>query len=347
MFLALSLAIHSQGENKMQRRILLIDDEPSLRRSLSLSLNQRGIDVELSDNGINALKKIDLYKKNDIQLDTVVLDIQLPDIDGIKLGKIIKSKYPSTSMIYITGYADKLEETEIEDLKIDAFLQKPFDADDLTAEIAKILEKKPVEETTKHTGTETQKTQAAYMFLKIEEKADFFEIFKKLYFMKDVLYCDATRGDIDIFLLVQGSSIDECKNLFSSEIKTINGIASAEFLPVSVPILNDNIKEIINSAGVLLSNEIPSLSAIRDSSHSVCSYILAEVEREKIEEVYPVLKLTENVIYCDFIAGKYNLIMLVSGTHFNQIDKFIQNKLVNLPGVIKVKEYPIINIFEM
>ena len=70
----------------MQKRILLIDDEPSLRRSLSLGLNQRGIEVDLSENGINALKKIDLYKKNDIILDTVVLDIQLPDIDGIKLG---------------------------------------------------------------------------------------------------------------------------------------------------------------------------------------------------------------------------------------------------------------------
>jgi CheY-like chemotaxis protein len=330
----------------MQRRILLIDDEPSLRRSLSLSLNQRGIDVELSDNGINALKKIDLYKKNDVQLDTVVLDIQLPDINGIKLGKIIKSKYPDTSMIYITGYADKLEETEIEDLKIDAFLQKPFDADDLTAEIDKIVSKQPIKKSEK-LQKESPKTETAYIFLKVDESSDFFEIYKKLYFMKNILYCDATKGDIDIILLVQGASIDECKELFENEVKVINGIKNAELVPISVPVLNDNIKEIINSAGVLLSNEIPSLGSFRDSRHSVCSYVLIDVERERIEDVYPVLKLTENVIYCDFISGKYNLVMLVSGTHFNQIDKFIQNKLVNLPGVIKVKEYPIINIYEM
>jgi len=111
--------------------------------------------------------------------------------------------------------------------------------------------------------------------------------------------------------------------------------------------MTDNIKEIINSAGISLSNEIPSLGAVRDSSQSVCSYVLVEVEREKIEDIYPVLKLTENVVYCDFISGKFNLIMMVSGTHFGQIDKFLENKLVNLDGVVKIKEYPIINIYEM
>ncbi len=126
----------------MSKRILLIDDEPSLRRSISIGLNQRGIDVELCENGISALNKIDLYQKNEVNLDTIVLDIQLPDIDGIKLGKIIKAKYPNTSMIYITGYADKLEEAEIDDLKVDAFLEKPFDADELMEEINKIITQK-------------------------------------------------------------------------------------------------------------------------------------------------------------------------------------------------------------
>ena len=126
----------------MSKRILLIDDEPSLRRSISIGLNQRGIDVELCENGISALNKIDLYQKNEVNLDTIVLDIQLPDIDGIKLGKIIKAKYPNTSMIYITGNVDKLEEAEFANLKVDTFLEKPFDADELLEEINKIITQK-------------------------------------------------------------------------------------------------------------------------------------------------------------------------------------------------------------
>jgi len=331
----------------MSKRILLIDDEPSLRRSISIGLNQRGVDVELCENGISALNKIDLYQKNEIDLDTIVLDIQLPDIDGIKLGKIIKAKYPNTSMIYITGYADKLEEAEIDDLKVDAFLEKPFDADELMVEINKILAKQPKQPAKSNITKEEAKNAAAYMLLKIDEKADFFDIYKKLYAMENILYCDATRGDIDIFLLVQAETLEVCKEIFENEIKVMDGLKDAEFLPVDVPVLNENIKDIINSAGITLSTEIPNSGVVRDSKHSVCSYVLAEVEREKIQDIYPILKLTENIVYCDFINGRYNLVMMVSGSQFSQIDKFIENKLVNMNGIIKIKKYPIINIYEM
>lgn len=331
----------------MQKRILLVDDEPSLRRSLSLGLNQQGIDVELCENGMNALKKIDLYQKNEVLLDTIVLDVQLPDIDGIKLGKIIKSKYPNASMIYITGYADKLDQTEIEDLKADGLLEKPFDVDALSATINDIVAKQPKPKAKPQTEKKEEVTSTAYMLLKVNEKADFFGLYKKLYFMDNVLYCDATRGDTDIFLLVQSDSMEECRRMFNEDVKVLDGVESAEFLPVGTPVLNDNIKEIINSAGISLSDELPGMNKIKDSSQSVCSYVLAEVEREKLDDIYPVLKLSEEVVYCDFTNGSYNLIMMVHGTQFSQIDKFIENKIVNLSGVLKVKEYPIINIYEM
>jgi len=83
------------------KRILLVDDESSLRRSLTLGLNQEGYDVEPCENGIDALKKIEMYKENNIDIDTIVLDVKLPDIDGISLGKIIKSKYAETAIVFI------------------------------------------------------------------------------------------------------------------------------------------------------------------------------------------------------------------------------------------------------
>jgi len=331
----------------MQKRILLVDDEPSLRRSLSLGLNQNGIDVDLCENGMNALKKIDLYQKNEVLLDTIVLDVQLPDIDGIKLGKIIKAKYPNAAMIYITGYADKLDQTEIDNLKVDGLLEKPFDVDTLTEIINGIIDKQPKPKSQPKTEKKEDVTAAAYMLLKVNEKTDFFSLYKKLYFMENVLYCDATRGDIDIFLLVQADKMEECQRIFDEDVKVLDGIEKAEFLPVGVPVLNDNIKDIINSAGISLSDELPGLSKIKDSSQSVCSYVLVEVEREKLDDIYPVLKLSEEVVYCDFTRGRYNLILMVHGTQFSQIDKYIENKIVNLNGVLKVKEYPIINIYEM
>ncbi|MCX6149612.1 MAG: response regulator [Ignavibacteriales bacterium] len=331
----------------MQKRILLVDDESALRRSLSLSLNQSGYDVEPCENGMTALNKLNLYKKNDVNLDVVVLDIELPDINGKKLGRIIKSKYPDTTMFYITGYADKLDINEIEDLKADGLLEKPFSGDELTAEIQRILASKPQIEEVKKTDKDDVKTVSAYALIKIEKQADFFNLYKKLYFMENVLYCDATRGDIDIFMLLQSDSLEECEAIFQNVIKNFEGIKEAEFLPIGTPVLNDNIRDIINSAGISMFEDMPGMNKVRDNKKSVCSYVLVDVDREKLEDVYPVLRLTENVLYCDYISGKYNLVLMVHGTQFSEIDKIIENKIIGLDGVLKVKEYPIINIFEM
>ena len=73
----------------MHKKILLVDDESSLRRTMTLGLNQRGFDTEPCENGLNALKKLETYVKNNIPLDGIVVDIKLPDINGINLAKII------------------------------------------------------------------------------------------------------------------------------------------------------------------------------------------------------------------------------------------------------------------
>jgi len=98
----------------MEKRILLVDDEAAIRRTLSLMLLQMGYDVEPCEDGISALKKLDLYEKNKIKFDSIVLDVRLPDIDGIKLGKIIRSKFPQICIVYITGYADQLEKGQLQ-----------------------------------------------------------------------------------------------------------------------------------------------------------------------------------------------------------------------------------------
>jgi CheY-like chemotaxis protein len=295
----------------MTKRILLIDDDSSVRRSLSLGLNQLGYDVEPCDSGFKALNKLDLYTKNLVNLDSVVVDVNLPDINGIKLGKIIRSKYPDSAIMYITGYADKLDLSDIEDLKKEGLLEKPFTADDLIIEINKILGKQFKAPKPEIVEKEKIKPSSAYVLIKIKKDTDYFSLFRKLYFMDNVVYCDATKGDIDIILLLQSDSIDGCIEVYENNIKNIKDIQDARFLPVSIPVLNDNIKEIVNLVGISLFEDMHGMSKIRDSHKSVCSYILLNVDREKLDNVYPILKLTDNILYCDYAEGSYNLILMV------------------------------------
>ncbi len=332
----------------MKKRVLLVDDESSIRRTLTLSLNQEGYDVEPCDTGINALKKLETYEKNDISFDTIILDIKLPDIDGIKLGKIIKSKYPDSIIIFISGYANSLNLKEIANLNSTTFIEKPFTTQDLTYQFDELSKEKGVStQVAEEENSETVKTVSAYALLKLKKDANFIEIYKELFFMKELFYCDATKGEYDIILLIQSNCIEECREVYENAIKKIDGIENFELLEVEKPILNNSSKNVISTVEDHLSDKNIISESNRDLKNKVSSYVLIEIEREKLETIYPTLRLNENVVYCDYATGKYNIILLVQGTSFNDIDKLIENKISNLDGVLKVKEYPIINIFEM
>jgi CheY-like chemotaxis protein len=327
----------------MTKKILLVDDESALRRTMALGLSRHGYDTEPCENGVNALKKLESYIKNNIQLDGIVVDLRLPDIDGIKLVKIMKFKAPGVPIIMISGYADRYNMEEIRNLQINAFLPKPFTPDELSQQFVKILDaQKPAETPTVEEEKEEAVSESAYLLLKVNEEAGFFETYQRLYYMDNVVYCDATKGDYDIFMLVQADNMAQIREMVETKIKKTEGVQSVEFLGVDRPVLEDSTMAVIKDAEEALEDDVH-----RDLSQKVCSYLLMEVEREKLDVIYPTLRLDENVVYCDYTTGKYNLVLMITGSYFDEIDRFVSEKVVGLDGVLKVKEYPIVSLFEM
>ena len=72
-----------------------------------------------------------------------------------------------------------------------------------------------------------------------------------------------------------------------------------------------------------------------------------EIEKEKLESIYPTLYMNDQVVSCDNIKGKYDIVLLMQGASFAEIDRNIQNKIKPLDGVLRIKESPIIKLFEM
>ncbi|MBU0765666.1 MAG: response regulator [Bacteroidetes bacterium] len=327
----------------MQKKVLLVDDESSIRRMLSLGLGQQGYDVEPCEDAISALKRLDTYKKHNVEPYSVVLDINLPDINGIRLGKIIRSQYPEISLFYITGYADKVNFEEMEGLNVKAILEKPFTSDDLASRFTEFMEPDRI------TSVETEKpvSVSSYALIKLNDKKNFFDTYRQLYYHPNVLYCDVTKGEYDIFMLIQGESKAACEKACKKIFTGTDGIEEITFLEVVVPILDESTQHVISIAENALSQESGKCIVQREPGKRVCSYLLLEVEREKLNSVYPVLRLSDNVVYCDYTRGKYNIVMLIHGSYYDELDRFIEEKVSNIDGVLKVKEYPIINLFEM
>ena len=118
-------------------KILVADDEQSMREFLDIMLKKEGYKVSLASNGEEVAKLVD----NDL-FDLVLLDIRMPKLDGISALKKIKSNAPETIVIMITAYASA--DTAIKAMKEGAYdyITKPFKVEEIKLIIKNALEKK-------------------------------------------------------------------------------------------------------------------------------------------------------------------------------------------------------------
>ncbi len=112
--------------------ILLLDDEPIVGKRLKPALAKIGCEVEVFENPIAALERIDQKA-----FDIVVTDIRMDEMDGMQILDHVLAKYPETKVIMITGYAMIALAREAMEKGAFDFIAKPFKPDDLRRVIAK------------------------------------------------------------------------------------------------------------------------------------------------------------------------------------------------------------------
>ncbi len=335
----------------MEKNVLLIDDEASIRRSVTMGLMQKGYRAEPCETGMKALQTLETFKKNQVPLDYAIVDVRLPDIDGLKLLKVMKVNYPDLPVIIITGYGSEGTVEEVKHHKADGYLEKPFDVEDLTRILEEIspLRKKaetPEEAVEKEVARESV---TDYALITLDPKANLMETYRALYFRENVLYCDAIRGECDLILLLQAESHEKIKEIVEQEIKGIAGVTEASLLSVKTPMFGENVVSILGSVDKALGKDKGEGAVYADQTAKVraSSYVLFEIEKEKLESIYPVLHFDDQVVSCDYTEGKYDIIALMKGSSFADIEKTIRSRFKTLDGVLRIKEWPIITLFEV
>jgi two-component system response regulator PilR (NtrC family) len=124
----------------MKSRILVVDDEESIREFLEIMLKKEGYEVTIAEDGLRA-KEI-LAKKS---FDMVISDMQMPNMTGIELLKHVKESYPDLVFMMITAFGTT--ETAVDAMKMGAYdyVTKPFKIDEVRLNIANALRSKNLE----------------------------------------------------------------------------------------------------------------------------------------------------------------------------------------------------------
>ena len=121
----------------MSAKILIVDDEEIIIRSCRRILANEGYELDSSQDGLEALRKVE-----EDHYDVVILDIMMPKIDGLEVLRRVREGHPEVDVIMITGLSQI--ETAVKSMKLGAFdyLPKPFDPDELKRVVSRALERR-------------------------------------------------------------------------------------------------------------------------------------------------------------------------------------------------------------
>jgi len=115
---------------KLDAKVLLVDDEEDFLQSLSQRLETRGLKVTGATRGEEAVDMVDQQ-----DFDAIVLDLAMPGMDGLETLKKIREKHPEAEIIMLTGHASIKSSVEAMRLGAEDYLEKPFEINELMEKI--------------------------------------------------------------------------------------------------------------------------------------------------------------------------------------------------------------------
>jgi signal transduction histidine kinase/ActR/RegA family two-component response regulator len=119
-----------------EERVLVVDDEPAVRRLLARILRSRGYDVFETEDGHSALA---FMSSTNRQMDLVVTDVVMSSMSGVRLAEQIRAKWPAVKILFVSGFptSDALPAAGSQSIPI---LGKPFTPDQIEAKVRELLD---------------------------------------------------------------------------------------------------------------------------------------------------------------------------------------------------------------
>ena len=118
-------------------RLLLIDDEVALRKSVSRALTRLGYTVDVAENGAHGARMVQAAPE---AYDLVILDMMMPEMGGAETFQLIRRTRPDMKVLLCSGYSADADRNDLLKEGAAGFLQKPFDTGDLAAAVREVLD---------------------------------------------------------------------------------------------------------------------------------------------------------------------------------------------------------------
>lgn len=129
------------GASTGNGRVLVVDDEPDIRKVVRMTLQKAGYDVLEAENGEKAIEAINTGE-NRLMLDVVICDIRMPKINGIEAIAYFRKEYPRVPLIVLTGFPDTDMATTLLREGVVDYLVKPVEGEKLRAAVKRAMDQR-------------------------------------------------------------------------------------------------------------------------------------------------------------------------------------------------------------
>ncbi len=327
----------------MKGRVLIIDDEAEIRRNLTFGLTQEDYSVVACPDGISAIHELNQSRNKGLAYDYLITDIFMPDIDGLKILKVIKNQYPDLPVLVITGFGDeRLMMTALAEHNT-GFLNKPFEIPELVSALEELTPgKTATDSAVEQVDDGMRESISAYLTIKITDSENSMEIFDKLHSMPGIQSCDAVRGDFDVVLLAQAESAAGVEEVFDA-VRAINGIQVLSMSQVERPKLDRDVDQFIDTYQKAVKREAQAGARRQPGS---MSYIIVDVDPDSIQQIFTTVFFIDEVLVCDVIENGTKLVGMITGHGAVGRTPRIIEKLSQIDGVLRVREARVIKLFD-
>lgn len=327
----------------MKGQVLIIDDEAEIRRNLTVGLIQEGYNAVACPDGISAIHELNSAGEKGIAYDYLVTDIFMPDIDGLKILKVIKTQYPKLPVLVITGYGDVSLEVEALSEFNTGYLDKPFEIPDLVKALDGLTPGSTVKEAESAGSSPAEavvrESVSAYLTIRVTDPNKSIDIYTELYQMDGVVKCEAVRGEFDIIILAQASAQDEIKVLFD-KIAGIGGVEIVSMSEVERPKLDRDVDDFIK-----IYQDAVKRPQTSSSQHAgTTSYIIVDIDKSAIQQIFTTVYFIDDVVFCDVIEDGSKLVGMITGQAATGRTPRVIEKLSEIEGVLRVREAKVIKI---
>lgn len=205
--------------------IMIVDDEDIVRTSLSSWLLEDGYEVITVESGKKALEA---FKKSNCDL--MLVDLKMPEMDGLELMKEVKKLIPDLPIIIMTAYATV--DTAVKAIKEGAYdyIMKPFDPEEISITIKKIIRQQILEQ------------ENIYLKKELAKQFQFHQLYSKNKKMQEIFELVKTVAKTDVTVLIHGET-GTGKELIARAIHAESLRKDKPFIPVSCASLTETLLE--------------------------------------------------------------------------------------------------------